>query len=187
MRSARRFSVFTILIFSLSCSRAHPDEARAKQLFREIDEIGRRPAGGRPKEEIMQILSSLNERKKKFPEGRDEIVSDTKVAKEYFQSIIQENQQLIGKYEELQTLRLYNSNLTCAAATAESLRNQIESAERVIEEFDLVFDSNIANKEGFDERTAEIRVKAKAVEVKQTEADAKQKDLCSKAKLGIEE
>lgn len=173
-------------LVSLNCKQPHPDEARAKQLFGEINEIAARPFGGQPKEEVMRVLSHINELKKNFPASRDQIMAETRIAKGYLEASIADNQKLVSKYEELLKLRLAKSNIDCFEVNVKVQQNLTERVKLSILEMDLVFDQNIVDKVTFDKKAAEIREKTKALEKESNDLDEQLKDVCSKAKLGVD-
>lgn len=176
-------SMYAILV---SCTTPHPDQTRAKQLFSEIDEIAQRPVGGQPSDQIMQAMIRLHEAKKTFPSNRDKIMADARLGKEFFTSGIEGHRQIIDKYEELLTLHLATSNVNCIEIGIKAQRAQIERMENTLSQLELFFDESILDKETLDLRSFQLREDAKLLETKVKEFEAKQRELCSKSRLGVE-
>jgi hypothetical protein len=178
-------SLFIASVFSLglSCAVPHPDRKKAKQLFGEIEEIAQRPVGGQHSDQIMQAMMRLNEAKKNFPGDRGKMMADARLGKEFFTSGIEGHQQIIGKLEELLTLRLATSNAVCVEISIKVQRAQIEQMQNTLSQLELFFDESIMSKETLDLRSFQMREDAKLLETKVKELEAEQGELCSKSRL----
>lgn len=186
MHPALTTVICLIVLLTLNCKKPHPDEARAKQLFSEIDEIAKEPAGGRPKDEVMQAMMRLYEAKKTFPANREEIIADAQIGKEFFSSGIEGHNRIISKFEELRQLNLTESNVICIDASLRNQHAQVKNMENTLREVELFLDLSILDKETLDSRAFQMREGAELLRKKVDELDAEQKEVCSKTKLGID-
>lgn len=66
------------------CMTPNPNEAKAKRILKEIGEIAGKPVGGQGKQEIMEAMNRLNHEKEAFPDGRDQIIADARLGKQFF-------------------------------------------------------------------------------------------------------
>lgn len=178
-----RMIIASLILLVLSCSTPHPDEARSKQLFSEINEIAQKPISHSA--DIMQAMIGLNEGKKNFPADRDKMMADAQLGKEYFASGIDGHEKIISKYEELLTLPFTMPNADCLKSSIKVQRAMIESMEMTITELDLILDESITDKETFDSRSFQMKEDAKLLKEKVDEFEAEHRDLCSKSKLGL--
>ena len=174
-----------IIAFGSGCASPHPNKDKAVQLLSEIGETAQKSSKRLRSEEIRQTMVRLNERKKKFPEGRNELMQDAKLVKDSFALSIEEDNLVIGKFEELMKLGLVKSEAQCIENMVELQRTVVERTKLVLEEMDLVFDQDIANSEVLESRTLEIRAKGKEVENKTFQLETAKATLCSKAILDI--
>lgn len=185
MLIALQISVGTVLLFLASCTSPNPREASAKQLFREINEIEQSQIGGRPKEEVMQALSRLNEAKKSFPEARDQIMADAQIGREFFTAGIADNDLIISKYEELLSLGLSKSNEDCIEVSIKVQHAYTERMKHALSQIELYFDESIVNKETFDLKNSLIKEEGDLVDKKLNELKEEQKPCVQNRLWGL--
>lgn len=186
MITALQISVFSVLLLLFSCAAPNPRQARAKQLFQEIDEIGMRQIGPLPKEEVMQALARLNEAKTKFPASRSEMIADAQIGREFFIAGISDNDQIISKYKELVSLGVPKANEDCFEISIKVQDAYAERMKQTLSQIELYFDESIATKETLDQKSSVIKEDGDLLDKTLRLLEERQKVLCSKSSLGVE-
>ncbi len=176
--------VFFSLVL-LCCTPVHPNKARASQLFSEVNQIAQESKDRRQGDELLTTMKRLNETKKDFPNNREEIAKDSELVKSFFVREMEDDRQIIQRYQELLTLGLAKPEADCIELGIKLQGAMIERADFAVNELDLVNDDSIRDNDTFKSRTAAVREKGNQIEKKQADIKTEMGNLCSKSKLGI--
>lgn len=179
------FVIVATFLCILGCNSTNPNKARASQLFNEINQINQESSERFRSDELWTAMKRLNERKKDFPNNRDEIKKDTEFVRVFFVRGIEDDRQTIQRYEELLTLGIAKPETDCLAICIKLQRAMIERAELTVNELDLIKDDKIGDNETLNLKTSELREKGSQIDRKVAEIESEKRNLCSKSMLGI--
>ncbi|MGB7210012.1 MAG: hypothetical protein WBD27_15235 [Pyrinomonadaceae bacterium] len=177
--------VFVSLVIS-GCNSTEPKKAKGQQLLKEIKEISQKAFDNMGSEDIMPTMMKLNERKKNFPDGRDEIEQDAEIVQKFFGRRIGEDIDIVTKFEGLLALGLVQPEADCITSCINLHKVMIERSELVRQELDLLFDENIEDKGTLESRSRAVRKKQSDANKRASQMETEKARKCSKAMLGIE-
>jgi hypothetical protein len=178
-------SVGLFLLFTIGCSTENPNKAKALQLFREINEIAQTTRVQAREDDVIGTLKRLNELRDHFPANRSETEDVARTAKNYFSNVIDDNQKIINKSNELLSLGLVPNEANCVRLSLESQWLENDLLKLTIDQLDLLFDENIKDKETLESRTGPIKEKRDILEAKMADNEDIMIAQCSKLSFGI--
>lgn len=126
----------------------------------------------------MSKIKRVEENRKDFPASREIIKKDAESAMNFFAKTIEEDKQVIQKYEELLKLDLAEPEADCVKYTIKSFNTGIEKKEIVLTQYDLFFDENVKDKETLESKTFSIREKVGEIDKKIAEIEEQEKMQC---------
>jgi hypothetical protein len=176
------FIFFVLYSLMLGCASSHTNKEKISLLLKEITEIAQKSRDDMQSEDIMTKIKRVEENRKNFPASREELKNDSKSVREFFRKSIEEDKQIIQKYEELLKLGLANTEADCINFQLKSTNIGIERKAIVLTQYDLFFDENIRDKKTLDSKTFSIREKLKELDVKNTEIEKQEQIQCAGTK-----
>lgn len=163
----------------LSCVAGHRNKSRATQLLEEINEISRKSKENMLSEDIASRIKRVEENREDFPSSREIVKKDAKSVVSFFAKTIEENKQIIQKYEELLKLGLVKPEADCIKHTIKSLNAGTEKTEIMLTQYNLFFDEDVKDKETLESKTLSIREKIKETDKKIAEIEEQEKAQCA--------
>lgn len=153
----------TITLF-VGCSSENANKTKASQILKEIDAISVEHIKNEQLEEVMKVSKNFGEKRKDFPDSKDELKQNAKFLKNYFEKEIEKNIRVKEKFGELLSLSLISSEADCIKLQIKTLDRQSEKIKLSISDFDLFFDENIKDHETLESKSQSIKVDSEKID-----------------------
>lgn len=149
---------FLLIALFIGCVSENTNKIKASQILKEIDAISVEHRKNGQFDEVMNVSKNFGEKRKDFPNSKDELKQDAKFLKDYFEKEIEKNNQVKEKFGELLNLTPASSEADCIKLQVKSLDKKSEKIRLSVSDFDLFLDENIKDRETLEAKSRSIKV-----------------------------